>query len=710
MTTYIFSFLKAASIGILFTITTSAFAGMMGFPTLDDYQERAFQYGVKLTIPDFPTTVEELQSTEASILADLETLGDSIANLETDKLSFDNTFVALDLGVAALYNRVLAINIIKNTNHDPELRNAASDTMKHFDEAMIEFKFREDVYLNLRAFADDQPALEGEDKRLFEDILLQYKRLGYDLPIEERARVEALNKKIRNLGTEFADNLRECNESILFTKDQLDGLPDTFLESIKNVEGEYEVLTNVRNHVMAVQTYATSEAIRKEVFTKYNQRAMDENIDLMAELVRTRNELAKALGYETWADYVTETRMAGSGQRAVDFLEDLVVKLEPKFQAELAELAAIKANETGDPDASINFWDIRYFQEKLNQERFNLDTEVLRQYFPYEKCVQGLFEVYETVFDIQIDEIENPTLWDPSVALYIVSDVQTEKPLGLFYIDPFPREGKYNHFAQFDIVTPGILADGSYQRPTVALICNFSPPGVNQPALLDYDQVNTLFHEFGHCMHNILTEAHYPRFAGTNVPRDFVEAPSQVMEYWLEDQQVLDLFAAHWQDQSKKLPMDIVEKLNEANRAQAGWFYRRQLLFGLADLTLHHQKDVSEIAEHVAEVTNDIAERVFLPYPENTAFIATFGHIADGYDAGYYGYAWADVIAADLASMFKKAEEGFMDTEIGMRLRREIFEPGNSRDVNESVESFLGRKPNNKAFIESLGLEFEKES
>ncbi len=708
MTTSAFRIFKIAITSLF--ITSVSFAGMMGFPTIDEYQERAHQYGVKLTIPDFPITVEELVATEETLNEELNGLGDAIADLNVNELTFDNTFAAIDFGMAAIRSRLYPISIVKNTNHDSDVRNMASEVMERFEEATIEFQYREDIYLNLQAYADSKPELSEEDQRLVDDMLLEYKRLGFNLPIEERSLVEALNKKLNKLSTEFADNVRECNESIVFTKDQLQGLPESFLESIKNVEGEYEVMTNVRNQVMAVLQLAESETIRRELFTKYNQRAIDKNLDIMADLVRVRSELAQALGYNTWADYRTEPRMAGTGQRALDFLEDLVLKLEPKFQDELAQLAALKQEETGDADASIHFWDLYYYQEKQNQKLYQLDTEALRQYFPYDKCVQGLFQVYETAFDIQIDEIENPTLWDSSVSLYMVTDVQSEKPLGMFYIDPFPREGKYNHFAQFDIIPAGTLADGSYQRPTVALICNFSPPGVNEPSLMNYDQVNTLFHEFGHCMHNILTESKYPRFAGTEVPRDFVEAPSQVMEYWLEDKQVLDLFAADWRDQSKKLPFDIVEKLNAANKAQAGWFYRRQLLFGITDLTLHHQSDVDSIANNIADVTNGIADRVFLSYPENTSYLASFGHIAGGYDAGYYGYAWADVIAADLASIFKHSEEGFMDPEVGMRLRKEIFEPGNARDVNVSVKTFLGREPNNEAFIESLGLTPEKGS
>lgn len=675
----------------------------MGFPTLDNYQERATQYGVQLTIPDFPETVELIKAAEDEMVEDFQSLGDQIAALNVDELTFENTFRALDWGSAAVYNKMFPLEIINNTHHDPAVREAASEAVKRFNDAQIGFNYREDVYLNLKAYADSNPTLTDEDQRLVDEILLQYKRLGYDLPIEERAAVEALNKKLSILSTDFGDNIRKSNEVVVFTAEELEGVSPAFLESIKNVEGEYEILPNVTHHVMNVLNLAKSEETRRRVFDARSRRAMDTNVDILADMVRTRAALAKALGYKTWADYRTENRMAGTGQVAVDFLEDLVAKLEPKYSSEMQALLELKKEDTQNPEAALNIWDIRYYQEKQKQQLYDLDTEALRRYFPYEKCVQGLFEVYETIFDIEIEEIENPTLWDPSVSLYIVTDVQSEKPLGLFYIDPFPREGKYNHFAEFDIITAGELPDGTYQRPTVALICNFPPPGDNEPSLMTYDEVNTLFHEFGHCMHSILTEAKFATFAGTSVPRDFVEAPSQVMEYWLEHKDVLDLFAADWQDQRKKLPQEVVDKIIASNRSQAGWFYRRQLSFGLVDMALHHQEDVEDIANHIAEVTNDIEARVYAAFPEGSAMVASFGHLA-GYDAGYYGYAWADVIAADLASKFESAPDGFMDTNLGMSLRREVFEPGNSRDVNISVEKFLGRKPNNEAFIKSLGL------
>jgi thimet oligopeptidase len=695
---------------ILLILLTSIFAsvaanaGMMGFPTIDDYQERAHQYGVELVVPDFPTSIEEIESTTAEILAEINTLGDSIAMLEVNELTFENTFQAMDVGTALIYNRVLPINIVMNTSQDAEMRKFASDTMRKFRAANIEFNYREDVYHSLKAFADSNPELSDIDQRLVDEVMAEYRRLGYELAIEERARVEAMQKELSSLRYDFRENIREAKYELHFTKEALDGVPESFLNSIVDEEGMYVVRPNVTNHISQTLKFAKNADTREKIYLARTSRAKEVNIPILQEMVTKRNQIGTALGYKTWADYRTENRMAGSGQRAQDFLEDLVIKLEPKFQQEMADLLAAKKEETGLEAIEIQPWDIAYYQEQLNQKQFQLDTEKLRQFFPYEKCIDGMFTIFETVFDIEIEEIENPTIWDPNVALYAVSDATTEKPLGLFYVDPFPREGKYNHFAKFTII-PGLeLPDGTYQRSTVALICNFAPPEEGKPSLLTFSQVKTLFHEFGHAMHSILSEVKYSRFSGTSVPRDFVETPSQILEYWLGEKDVLDLFAAHWQEQSEKLPAEWVESIKQADIANAGYRYRRQLTYGLIDMAMHHCEDVSDIVDDLVGLSNEIAARTTIAFPEGTAFIAAFGHLSN-YDAGYYGYAWADVIAADMAAQFQATEDGFMDRETGFKLRKTIFETGNSKDVNLSLRDFLGRDPEMDAFIRALGIE-----
>jgi Zn-dependent oligopeptidase len=276
--------------------------------------------------------------------------------------------------------------------------------------------------------------------------------------------------------------------------------------------------------------------------------------------------------------------------------------------------------------------------------------------------------------------------------------------MGLFYLDMFPREGKYNHFAEFGIQGGRRLPNGTYLRPTVALLCNFPPPSNGAPSLLDQQEVTTIFHEFGHCMHSILTRAERGRFAGTAVPGDFVEAPSQMLENWTYDKAVLDTFAADYRDPSKKVPAEILGRLQEVRLATIGVFYRRQLSFALLDLKLHGPRAEGSPVDSQAE-SNKVLSEVFFPVPDDSAFIAYFGHLASGYDAGYYGYAWADAISADMATVFQDAPDGFLDRGAGMRMRQEIYSQGDSRDVSISIEKFLGRPRSNAPFLKRLGIQ-----
>jgi thimet oligopeptidase len=272
----------------------------------------------------------------------------------------------------------------------------------------------------------------------------------------------------------------------------------------------------------------------------------------------------------------------------------------------------------------------------------------------------------------------------------------------MFYLDMFPREGKFNHFAQFNIIGGKLLPDGRYQRPTVALLCNFPPPAGDKPSLMAHSDVETLFHEFGHALHSIVTRAKYGRFAGTNVPGDFVEAPSQMLQNWVWDKKVLDTFAADYRDPSKKIPADIIKKMNDAKLANAGINYRRQFAFASLDLALHDQHPEGQPYDCVG-ISNPILEKVFLPIDPSTTFVSYFGHL-NGYDAGYYGYAWADAIAADMATVFDKAKDRYLDKQAGVRLRNEIYAPGDSREVSASIEKFLGRKQSVQPFLIQIGI------
>jgi thimet oligopeptidase len=430
--------------------------------------------------------------------------------------------------------------------------------------------------------------------------------------------------------------------------------------------------------------------------------AKDTNVPVLNQMLALRNKIALRLGYKSWDDYQTEVKMAKTGANAEKYIDDLVAGSQPKFDSEVAELQKLKAADTNDPNAKIEVWDWRYYSNQRNKQKYAVDKEALRAYFPFQKVLDGMFSIYQNIFGLKFEKIVAPYKWVDDLQFYLVTDSATGEPLGMFYLDMFPREGKFNHFAQFDIISGKMLPDGKYQRPTVALLCNFPPATADKPSLLTHQDVETLFHEFGHALHSIVTRAKYGRFAGTHVPGDFVEAPSQMLQNWVWDKKVLDTFAVDYRDPSKKIPTEIVKKMNDAKLANAGVLYRRQFAFASLDLALHNQHP-EDVPYDCVAVSNPILEKVFLPIDPSTTFVSYFGHL-NGYDAGYYGYAWADAIAADMATVFEKAKDGYLDKQAGMKLRREIYEPGDSRDVNVSIEKFLGRKQSIQPFLKKIGI------
>jgi thimet oligopeptidase len=569
-------------------------------------------------------------------------------------------------------------------------------------------EYREDVYLTIKAYADTKPPLFGEDKKLLDETMRDYRRAGLALPKAERDVVEKLRKDLTRLATDFESNINKAQNPLKFAKAELDGVPESFLgqKGIKTGNDEYTIMANITWQYLMVMENAKREDVRKRLETERYNLARKENAQLLGQILVLRDDIARKLGYANWADFQIEPKMAKTGAKALAFLQDVKTGLQPKFDAEQAEFRALKAKETGTANPPLYGWDWRYYANQLKKQKYNVDAEQLRVYFPYEKVLKGMFDIYQRIFELRFDLIDPPYKWVDGILLYAVSDSVTGEPLGLFYLDMFPREGKFNHFAQFGLIEGKQLPDGRYQRPTVSLVCNFPPPQPDKPSLLSHNEVETLFHEFGHAMHSILTRAKFARFSGTSVPRDFVEAPSQMLENWAMDKKVLDSFAADYRDSSKKIPPEILAQLRAAKKGTIGHHYRRQFSFGILDLTLHTQIHEGNQQDTI-KLSNQVLGDVFYPVPEDTTFVTYFGHLM-GYDAGYYGYAWADVIAADMATAFEKSPEGFLDISTGRRLRREIYEPGDSRDVTVSIQKFLGRPQEIGPFLNELGIESTK--
>ena len=656
-----------------------------------------------LTLPTFESTPAEVAKTNDNTIARADKALDAIGRLDPKKVTFRNTFRALDDIQAEVTQEENRIEVLSQAHPDARVREAAIEAEQKFSDWAVGVDYRKDVYKAVKAFAATNPNLQGEDRRLFDEQLRDYRRAGLELPEDQQKEVEDLRKDLAKSQTLFEFNVNNAATPVKFTRAELEGVPDSLLAKLKTGEDEYVLDANVTFQMAEVMDNAVNEETRKKLYIARDNRARARNVDLLRKVLKLRADIAHTLGYNSWADYETETRMAKSGETALGFLEKLKDGLEPKYRAELAEFKQIKANSKGSTTPEVKIWDWRYCAEQLRQQKYQIDAEALRVYFPFENVLQGMFNVYERIFAIRIREVPPPSKYVDDLRLYAVIDKDSGAPLGMLYMDMFPRPGKFHHFANFSLIDGKRLENGKYQRPTTELICNFPPPTKDGPSLMSHDDVTTIFHEFGHAMHAILTQAKYVRFAGTNVPRDFVEAPSQMLEYFTWDKKVLDSFAADYRDPSKKIPQETLTQLKAADLATKGCFYRRQLSFGILDLTLHSGLTADQLT-NLPDFSNKILGEVFLPPDPSTAMIASFDHLM-GYGAGYYGYAWADAIAADMASVFQTAPDGFLDSKIGRRLRDEIYAQGNSREIAVSIERFLRRKQSIDPFLKHVGIQ-----
>ncbi len=670
---------------------------------LGDLQARSATFHGRLSVPTFEAAPAEImRSADAAIEAGDRAFA-AIGAVSPEAVTFQNTVGALDNAASDVAQATNRITILQQAHPDPAMRAAAVEALEKLQEWSVGVEYRPEVYRAVKAFAATKPDLAGEDRRLLDETLRDYKRAGLAAPEAERAEIERLRKELTRKETTFEVNINNADAPVHFSRAELEGVPPAVLARLQGEDGGYVVDVNVAFQYESVVDHAIREATRKRAYLARDNRARDPNLSLLADILRLRTDIARRLGYASWADYRIEGRMAKNGATALGFLENLKERLEPKFQGELAEFRAVKGALPGQESSEVNVWDWRFCAERVRQDRFRVDAESLRVYFPVDKVLAGMFGVYERIFGIEIREVNPPSKYADDLKAYAVLDRGTREPLGLLYMDLFPRPGKFNHFANFSLVDGKQLGDGTYLRPTTELICNFPPPEGGGPALMRHEDVVTIFHEFGHAMHAILTRAKDVRFSGTNVPTDFVEAPSQMLEYFAWDKTVLDGFAADYRDETQKVPAETLTALRAADLATKGCFYRRQLSFGILDLRLHGASATGPDLANLAGYSNAVLGEIFLPPDPATALVASWGHLV-GYDAGYYGYAWADAIAADMAAVFEAAPGGYLDEGVGRRLRDEIYAQGNAREIDESIERFLGRKPSVGSFLKKMGL------
>jgi len=592
--------------------------------------------------------------------------------------------------INVLENVLSPLYLLKETHPVETMRDACQAAVEDLMNFHNELCLREDLYTALKEFADENPDLDDLEARYVRKSMEDYQRNGFRLEKEDREKLKALDNEISQLELSFRRNISQCNDSEILSEAEIDGLPQDFKDSHRLEDGTYKVMIK-RPDYTDLLSYLNNADVRKRVYAKYQNRA-PENLPLLVEIIKLRNKRSQLLGYETYAQYKLESKMAGSSEAVWRFIKELSAKIEKKSNQDYEVLRG--ANK----GSRFDIWDKSWISTKYKESHFKLDDEEVRCYFPFQRVTEGLFEVAQNLYGIRF--VQNPRLsvWHEDVKAYEVWE--GEKKLARFYLDMFPRESKYSHAACFGMQCGRKLLDGSYQTPEAALVCNFSKPGIDRPSLLTHQNVNTYFHEFGHLMHQLLTRAPIAEFSGTSVERDFVEMPSQIMENWVWEKHALQRFAKHYQT-DKPIPDHLVEKMLEARYLNSGIDNQMQLFYTALDMS-YHDGFQPDTPEDTTRLMIELQSKYTLfPTLENSHFQASFDHLI-GYSAGYYGYLWSCVYADDMYSVFK--DGGIYNPEVGARFREIILAKGNTEDPMSLIKQFLGREPDTKAFLANLGI------
>lgn len=561
----------------------------------------------------------------------------------------------------------------------------------------------------------DQQGLDAAQRKIISNTLRDFRLSGIDLPEAQRARYKAIMQQLSQLSSQFGQNLLDATNAWqlhIIDEARLSGLPASarglMRQTAEQAGLEGWLLRLEFPYYLPVMTYADDRALREEMYTAYVTRASDQgpnagrwdNGPVMAEILALRHELAQLLGFANYAEYSLATKMAESTDQVLAFLADLARRTLPMARQEFGELCAF-ASEHGVAEA-IEAWDVSYYGEKLREHRYAISQEEVRPYFPINRVLSGMFEVVKRLYGLEISERQGVDSWHETVCFFDIFDA-TGQLRGQFYLDLYARPHKRGGAWMDDCRTRHRFADGHSQTPVAYLVCNFTPPVGDAPALLTHDEVQTLFHEFGHGLHHMLTRVEYAGVAGiAGVPWDAVELPSQFLENWCWQREALHLISGHYQS-GETLPEALYERMIAARNFQSGMQMMRQLEFALFDFRLHRDYDPvtgAQIYQLLAQVRDDVA--VIKP-PSFNRFPHSFSHIfAGGYAAGYYSYKWAEVLSADAFSLFE--QNGIFDPETGQRFLCAILEQGGSRDPMELFIEFRGREPSIDALLRHSGI------
>jgi thimet oligopeptidase len=617
----------------------------------------------------------------AQIVRDARAAFDKLAVLPLAEVSPATVLNEWDRIGMVLENIEGPVSILNNVHPDKRVRDAADDAIRDLSAFQIEIYQNEALYERVRAVVPSTPA----ERQLRKDLVEAFEDTGVTLPEAARARAKTIAERITALYQEFSRNLRDNQSRIAFTADEMRGLPEPFLaRQPKDEEGRY-LLSFDSPDFTPFMANAEDEDARRRYYVAYLNRGTARNVEILDEVMALRHELAGLYGLPSFAHFVLRRRMAGTPEAVDRFLAEVRAAVEQAERRDLDELGALKAERAGAARGTVAVarWDIAFLSERLRERRYSVDQESLRAYFPPDATLDWLLDVSGEVFGLRFVAAKVP-VWHDEVRYVDVLDAGDGRFIGGIYFDLYPREGKFPHAAAWPVRGVSTRAG---RTPISVLVTNFDRRG------LTHDEVETLFHEFGHILHGVLSTTEFNVHAGTSVQRDFVETPSQIYEEWTRRLDSLERMRLVSPDTPVMDP-GLVERLNQARRFGQGLLYARQWLYASYDLALTGTTPARSM-----DVWERMEGATALGHVGGTAFPGTFAHIVGGYAAGYYGYMWAEVIALDMLSAFG---DRLINPEVGARFRRDILSRGSEEPASVLVERFLGRPVNAEAFFQEI--------
>ena len=648
----------------------------------------------------FDYTPQEIAALEAQAAKELEVNLNFLAKIPAQDRDFNNTVLALESAYTSYWFVPKNLSLLAYFHADPAVREAAARLETRGSQTKAAVFARKDIYRALKEYADTNPRLAHEDARLMAKWLERYERAGMALSDKEAAEYARLNTERLNKITQFNVNLNNYQDELHVTREELDGLGETYINRLGRTDDGKYIVTLKYPDYNPFMASAKSEKARKALQEKFARRGGKENVALLEDTLELRRRQAALLGYKQYPDYVLPVRMAKNYKTLEKFLKGLQKEVTPLAQKELKEYLKFKEETTGQKAGEMPAWELPYWENEYKKKYYQVDNDKIKEYFQADRVITGMFDIFGNLFGVTFEKADLPT-WHPDVLVYQIKDKKSGELISNFYLDMFPRDGKYTHAATWSFVDRFQLPDGSYQTPSVVIAANFTPAGNGVPALMEHSEVETLFHEFGHVLQMSMATSKYATLTGDNVAWDYIETHSQLLENWAWQPQVIKQISAHYKT-GEPLPDEMIDALVKSKKAGAATAFIRQNFLGQFDVAAHAADKRVDTTKLYAQMMKDITGIPMTPgtYPQ-----ASFGHImslTDPYDVGYYVYAWSLVIAQDIFSQFQ--QQGLFNAELGARLREYVYTPGTVYDENEMVEKFLGRPYNDKAFLKDLGV------